>query len=578
MDKHPFDKRVKAEHPRSGVPPAGDMTGLAEKFNKNIRPLLDAVDMLRNLKVTDEGIPLPSIVVVGDQSSGKSSVLESLATISLPRGQGIATRAPLDTQLSITEDEIESRVNEATNVLAGTGKGVVTDAAISLHIRRPNAPDLTMIDLPGITRVPVHGQPADIYEQISAMIRKYLKPKETVILNVLSAAVDFATCESIKMSQEEDKNGERTLAVVTKVDRAPDDVYEKVMADDVNIGLGYICVRNRIGDGSHEEAREQERELFSKHSSLSKLDKSSVGIPSLAERLTQIQANIIRSSLPGIQQKIDKALMERRRELEALPQGALCGVDPTVMFLNIVDQIKTTMEDILMNGNYDIVADENEMHYPARLDEMFRKFSDELHDSHEFARNFVFNIIEKSASMFPNLHGTYKKEADNVLAVSLRKCMKYVCRVLQKERSNVFTMNDYYMANVEKIRDHLTQYRSGSSAVTRLQVEGFKNLLNLSEPCCQSNEYKSAFDMKVNLAAYCKVVHKRMADEIPLELRFSLENAVLRGIRSAMLKAKAGQDLSTLMEENASTLQKRLTLRKRVDTLTECKGVLLQLL
>lgn len=89
----------------------------------------------------------------------------------------------------------------------------------------------------------MHGQPKDIYEQIAAMIRRYLKPPETVILNVLSATVDFATCESIRMSQEEDQKGKRTLAVVTKVDMAPDHVYEKVTADDVNIGLGYICVR-----------------------------------------------------------------------------------------------------------------------------------------------------------------------------------------------------------------------------------------------------------------------------------------------------------------------------------------------
>ncbi|CAM6129770.1 unnamed protein product [Calypogeia fissa] len=322
------------------------MTDLSEKYNKNIRPLIDAVDRLRNLKVTSEGIPLPSIVVVGDQSSGKSSVLESLATISLPRGQGIATRVPLvlrlercrdadessitisynENQLSkvIREDDIKSEVDAATNALAGTGKGVVTEGKISLHIRKPDAPDLTMIDLPGITRVPVHGQPDNIYDQIKAMIQKYLKPKETVILNVLSATVDFSTCESIRMSQDADKKGERTLAVVTKVDKAPEDVYEKVTADDVNIGLGYICVRNQTDeDKSHEEARERERQLFETHPSLSKLDKSCVGIPSLAERLTQIQANMIRMSLPGIQQQIDKALIDRQRELDALPPSVL---------------------------------------------------------------------------------------------------------------------------------------------------------------------------------------------------------------------------------------------------------------
>ena len=64
-----------------------------------------------------------------------------------------------------------------------------------------------MIDLPGITRVPVKGQPEDISEQIQDIIMKYITPDESIILNVLSAGVDFPTCESIKMSQRVDKTG-----------------------------------------------------------------------------------------------------------------------------------------------------------------------------------------------------------------------------------------------------------------------------------------------------------------------------------------------------------------------------------
>lgn len=136
------------------------------------------------------------------------------------------------------------------------------------------------------------------------------------------------------------------------------------------------------------------------------------------------------------------------------------------------------------------------------------------------------------------------------------------------------------MTTVNKIRDQLTEVRSSGKKNAELLVvkmEGFQQHLGLMETHNQSNEYQAAFDMKVNLAAYMKVVHKRMADEIPLELKYSLENALLKTLRSAIVKAKMGQDLSTLMEENASTLQKRLTLSKRVAILTECKGILLQL-
>lgn len=116
----------------------------------------------------------------------------------------------------IEEDEIEEAVMAAQNELAGTSKGI-SNKPISLHIKKANAPDLTMVDLPGITRVPVHGQPENIYEQIAEIIRHYISSPESVILNVLSASVDFPTCESIRMSQQADKSGVRTLAVVTKV-------------------------------------------------------------------------------------------------------------------------------------------------------------------------------------------------------------------------------------------------------------------------------------------------------------------------------------------------------------------------
>jgi hypothetical protein len=80
-------------------------------YNQEIRPLLDVVDRLRNLDITKEGIELPSIVVVGDQSSGKSSVLESLAGIKLPRGQGICTRVPLIMRLKSCKDQAEASIS-----------------------------------------------------------------------------------------------------------------------------------------------------------------------------------------------------------------------------------------------------------------------------------------------------------------------------------------------------------------------------------------------------------------------------------------------------------------------------------
>ena len=273
---HQHEEENSLELPEQNAP-------IIASYNDHIRPLLDTVDSLRHLMITREGIQLPTIVVVGDQSSGKSSVLESLARINLPRSQGICTRVPLIMRLQrqpipqlelfleyngkvieTDEEHVSEAINLATNEIAGLGKGICK-APLTLEVRKNGVPDLTMVDLPGITRVPVHGQPPNIYDQIKEIIMEYITPEESIILNVLSATVDFTTCESIRMSQMVDKSGERTLAVVTKSDMAPEGLLEKVTADDVNIGLGYVCVRNRIGDESYEEARVEEAKLFETH-------------------------------------------------------------------------------------------------------------------------------------------------------------------------------------------------------------------------------------------------------------------------------------------------------------------------
>jgi GTP-binding protein EngB required for normal cell division len=373
-------------------------SAIAASYNDQIRPLLDAVDRLRHLKVTQEGIQLPTIVVVGDQSSGKSSVLESLAGISLPRGQGICTRVPLIMRLQddpsadapvlqleysngrvvpTTEEEVADAINAATAEIAGSGKGI-SDAPITLVVRKRGVPDLTLVDLPGITRVPVHGQPDDIYDQIARIIREYIAPKESIILNVLSATVDFPTCESIRMSQQVDRTGERTLAVVTKVDRTPEGLLEKVTMDDVNIGLGYVCVRNRIGEETYDQARVEEERLFKYHPLLSKIDKEMVGIPVLAQRLVQIQATIIAKCLPDIVRQINDRLSRSSTELDQMPPDLNNVADAVRAFSHIVKRVCASLEKILVRSEFDEYHEDSHFHGTARISEMLNGYAKKL--------------------------------------------------------------------------------------------------------------------------------------------------------------------------------------------------------
>ncbi|WVZ83861.1 hypothetical protein U9M48_030957 [Paspalum notatum var. saurae] len=380
---------------------AAAASAMAASYNDKIRPLLDAVDRLRQLNVSQEGIELPTIVVVGDQSSGKSSVLESLAGISLPRGQGICTRVPLVMRLQHGDDEPKLRIeygggrvvdiaseaevadaiDAATAEIAGSGKGI-SDAPITLVVRKKGVPDLTLVDLPGITRVPVQGQPEDIYDQIAGIIKAYIAPKESIILNVLSATVDFPTCESIRMSQQVDRSGERTLAVVTKADKAPEGLLEKVTVDDVHIGLGYVCVRNRVGDETYDEARAAERRLFAEHPLLSRIDRSMVGIPTLAARLTQIQASIIAKCLPDIVKQINDKLSRSSDELGQMPPDLSTVADAVREFYHIVKQVRASLEKVLVRGEFDEYPDDSKLHGTARIAEMLDDYASKLPAAH----------------------------------------------------------------------------------------------------------------------------------------------------------------------------------------------------
>ncbi|KAJ6360767.1 hypothetical protein OIU77_004730 [Salix suchowensis] len=360
-----------------------DHVPIVSYYNDRITPVLDAVDRLRQLQVMKEGIQLPTIVVVGDQSSGKSSVLESLACINLPRGDGICTRVPLimrlkhhpslvpeiylqynDKTVHTDEAHIADAINLATDEIAGSGKGI-SDSELTLVVKKNGVPDLTLVDLPGITRVPVHGQPENIYEQIAGIIMKYISPDESVILNVLSASVDFSTCESIMMSQKVDKKG-----------------------------LGYVCVRNRIGNESYQDARKEEAALFATHQLLSKIDKSTVGIQVLAQKLVQIQAKIIAKCLPDIVRKIDEKFNDSVSELSTMPRRLLSVAEVIAAFMGIIASSKESLMKILVRGEYYEYPNQKKMHCTARLAEMLDEYSAKLHKCSVHTKNFMVNEIE----------------------------------------------------------------------------------------------------------------------------------------------------------------------------------------
>lgn len=634
-------------------------TALEVSFDQHLRPFLDVVDKLRNLGVMNEGIHLPTIVVIGDQSSGKSSVLESLAGVGLPKGQGIATRVPLILRLQksekqdiniefagnskeITEEEILCAVEAATDQLAGVGKGIC-DKPITLTLSKPNAPDLTLVDLPGITRVPVQGQPPNIYDQIADIIRHYIAPEESIILNVISAAVDFPTCECIKMSKEADRKGERTLAVVTKVDKCPEDLYDKVMSNTIEIGLGYVCVRNRIDeDCSYEDARQKERELFENNPHLSQIPGSMVGVSTLAEKLMHIQAESIGRLLPRIVADIDKAYTSKRQMLEIIPQGASSPVEAHMLFIRLLESLKDTMQEVLVRGNVEVFPDNEQLHFTARMHEHAMAYAERLRvagdrlleqehiqgiailvketkgvtlpnvvsdavikkllgmqlalvsgicrdlvgKAHALAQEVAFAIVEKHKQHYPNFYVVAKQAAQQVVAECVDDCSRFVSRMLDKAAKIIFTLegDDKYRSMINRLDLALEAYRQEEKTyrqyvrtrnvhVVKNAIEGVGEV-DLSLLCSQGEGVWECF---CNIVAYWKVVERRLAEEIPMELRYAIDECLLikfpQEVIEKVFTSAGGGDVSIIVSEATDVAYRRKSLKQSVDVLQECKSV-----
>ncbi|RWR79573.1 dynamin-related protein 1C [Cinnamomum micranthum f. kanehirae] len=296
---------------------------------------------------------LPSVAVVGGQSSGKSSVLESIVGRDfLPRGSGIVTRRPLVLQLHKTNEgqpeygeflhapkkrfndfaSVRKEIQDETDRITGRSKHI-SNIPIHLSIYSPNVVDLTLIDLPGMTKVAIEGQPDSIVEDIENMVRSYVEKPNCIILAISPANQDIATSDAIKLAREVDPSGERTFGVLTKLDL----MDKGTNALDVLEGRSYRLQHPWVGIVNRSQAdinknvdmiaaRRREREYFSSSADYGHLAHK-MGSEYLAKLLSQHLESVIKARIPSIIALINKTITELEAELDHLgrPIGADAG-------------------------------------------------------------------------------------------------------------------------------------------------------------------------------------------------------------------------------------------------------------
>ncbi|KAL6129170.1 hypothetical protein ACLB2K_072523 [Fragaria x ananassa] len=304
---------------------------------------------------------LPSVAVVGGQSSGKSSVLESIVGRDfLPRGSGIVTRRPLVLQLHKTDEgtqeyaeflhlskrrytdfaAVRKEIQDETDRVTGKSK-MISPVPIHLSIYSPNVVNLTLIDLPGLTKVAVEGQPESIVEDIENMVRSYVEKPNSIILAISPANQDIATSDAIKLAREVDPQGERTFGVMTKLDL----MDKGTNALDVIEGRSYRLQHPWVGVVNRSQAdinkntdmivaRRKEREYFATSPDYGHLA-NRMGSEYLAKLLSQHLESVIRARIPSITSLINKSIDELESEMDHL--GRPIAVDAGAQLYTILE-------------------------------------------------------------------------------------------------------------------------------------------------------------------------------------------------------------------------------------------------
>uniref|UniRef100_A0A8C6PHV7 Interferon-induced GTP-binding protein Mx n=1 Tax=Nothobranchius furzeri TaxID=105023 RepID=A0A8C6PHV7_NOTFU len=340
-------------------------------------------------------LDLPQIAVVGGQSAGKSSVLENFVGRDfLPRGSGIVTRRPLVLQLinSPTEhaeflhckgkkftdfDEVRQEIEAETDRITGANKGI-SPVPINLRVYSPHVLNLTLVDLPGMTKVPVGDQPADIEFQIREMLMQFVTKENCLMLAVSPANSDLANSDALKIAKEVDPQGMRTIGVITKLDLMDEGTDAKDILENKLLPLrrGYIGVVNRSQkdiDGKKDitAAMAAERKFFLTHPAYRHLA-DRMGTPYLQKVLNQQLTNHIRDTLPGLRTKLQSQLLSIEKEVEEYKNFR--PDDPsrkTKALLQMVQQFSVDFEKCI-EGSGDQI-DTAELSGGARINRIFHE-------------------------------------------------------------------------------------------------------------------------------------------------------------------------------------------------------------
>lgn len=401
-----------------------------KQYHKSIRPILDLYDELRIILKDIQQIDLPKIVILGDQSSGKSSVLESITGINLPRGENTVTKCPIEIKLRCCkenedesasikiEDEPEYKdgikledlaevIKEKQEIIISKHKKEIVNCPISVKINKINAPDLTLYDLPGMT------YKNNIADEIRSIYRHFTKDEEALVLLVLNASTDLTNSEAIEIVKQNKNYKQRTIPIITKIDQALNNndkkIGNKILNNDLDLSYYPVIVRNRtneelINNLSIEEVRKKEMDLFTMNGDIFKeIPEDCLGTENLIKKLVDIQRQRLNDSKISLKEKIHEILKAKKEEQKNLPPSLETLTEKTQVFKSLLKNAITNYTKIVEGENHYKKSNPNsvEKSFANRIKDLFYAFQNkfEMH-GYKFLKSDFRKVITERVREF----------------------------------------------------------------------------------------------------------------------------------------------------------------------------------
>ena len=589
------------------------------------RQVFELLNKLSSIKF-DKQINFPEIIVVGTQSSAKSSLLNSIMGLNiLPTASKMCSKNPTRIELlynpnssliqigqyengifkkdkfyDLKKIESENILQLQKDILSFSKKVTTSDNNVSqeemvIKIQSPNVANLTLIDLPGIINVALDGQDSNIKQIIRNMINNYASNLNTIILSVMPSRVDLEVDQALEIVKELDPNNQRSIGILTKPDLMSEnsDISNYLtgnISNNLKLKYGYYCIKNKVDENDLIET-----DYFNNHKIYSKLeDKSRIGVVNLSLTLSNILLNKIREYIPNISCEVNNRLVETEQSLVKFKKSIPDNISENKDFIlnlfitNFTENLNNSIENKSIELNYGRKIKQNFIDYRNEINNIniLEKIDDKLIEeiiissegNHMQYIVPLVEVLEKTIQDKINPVCILRNPSLNCLEKSQNTINNLVSELLNED--NFIQFPNLKKKILEQINEDINLYKSDIIKQINLLIECERNYI-WSECSTFKSKFNELKKEEVNLNViknvielYYNTIIQTFGNSVPKFIMYFLINNIKKNTTTNLLHAINNEDKTFLLTENNEIFEKRTKLENELKNLNEIKELL----